>query len=202
MTAVACALGACFLTGTLGALTATASTGVAAVGQDLPAVPGASGPTAPASAVSAAERMRPPAARGGPPARVRVPALGIDAPVDPVVVNGEGALAVPDDVHRLGWWSAGPAPGAGAGTVSFDVALTGVDAKGKSIDFGSTTVSGDITPGENVILVPFELTVPGTAVGAPIKSLALSVLQHGANLGFSAKHLDGDSYLVLPTKKK
>jgi hypothetical protein len=92
--------------------------------------------------------------------------------------------------------------GAGVGTVSFDVALSAVDAAGRTIDFGSTTVSGDITPGEEVVMVPFSFAVPGTATGAPVKSITLSVLQHGQNLGFSAKHFDGDSYLVLPTKKK
>jgi hypothetical protein len=91
--------------------------------------------------------------------------------------------------------------GAGAGTVSFDVALAGIDKAGKSFDFGTTTVSGSIAPGENVILVPFELAVPAGAGRAPMKSFTLSVLQHGMNLGFSAKHLDGDAYVVFPTKK-
>ena len=92
--------------------------------------------------------------------------------------------------------------GVGAGTVSFEVALAGTDAKGKGVDFGTTSVSGSITPGENVILVPFELAVPAAAVGTPMKSFTLSVLQHGSNLGFSAKHLDGDAYVVFPTKQK
>jgi hypothetical protein len=92
--------------------------------------------------------------------------------------------------------------GVGAGTVSFEVALSGVDTKGKGVDFGTTSVSGSITPGQNVILVPFELAVPAAAVGTPMKAFTLSVLMHGGNIGFSAKHLDGDSYVVFPTKKK
>jgi hypothetical protein len=72
--------------------------------------------------------------------------------------------------------------------------------KGKGIDFGSTTVTGGITPGQNVVLVPFTLSIPA-GVHAPVRSLSLSVFQHGTNLGFSAKHLDGDAYVVLPTKK-
>jgi hypothetical protein len=91
--------------------------------------------------------------------------------------------------------------GAGAGTVSFEVALGGTDAKGKGVDFGTTSVSGSITPGQNVVLVPFELAVPASAVGTAMKSFTLSVLQHGGNLGYSAKHLDGDAYIVFPTKK-
>lgn len=92
--------------------------------------------------------------------------------------------------------------GVGAGTVSFEVALVGTDVKGKSVDFGTASVSGSITPGDNVVLVPFELAVPAAAVGAPMKRFSLSVLQHGGNVGFSAKHLDGDAYVVFPTKKK
>jgi hypothetical protein len=109
----------------------------------------------------------------------------------------DGSKKITGQLAAESWFGAG----AGAGSVSFDVALSGVDAKGKGIDFGTTSVSGSITPGENVVLVPFELTVPGNAVGTSIKSLALSVFMHGANLGFSAKHLDGDAYIVLPTKK-
>lgn len=110
----------------------------------------------------------------------------------------DGSKKITGQLAAESWFGAG----AGAGTVSFDVALTGVDVKGKGIDFGTTSVSGSITPGENVILVPFELTVPGTAVRAPMKSFTLSVLQHGSNIGYSAKHLDGDAYIVFPTKKK
>lgn len=91
--------------------------------------------------------------------------------------------------------------GAGAGEISFEVALTGVDVSGRSIDFGETSVTASITPGDAVALVPFTLAVPPQAAGAKMKTLALSVLQHGANLGFSAKHLDGDAYIVFPTKK-
>jgi hypothetical protein len=94
------------------------------------------------------------------------------------------------------WFGAG----AGAGSVTFDVSLAGVDVKGKGIDFGSATVTGAITPGQNVVMVPFTLSIPA-GVHAPVRSLVLSVFQHGTNLGFSAKHLDGDAYVVLPTKK-
>jgi hypothetical protein len=91
--------------------------------------------------------------------------------------------------------------GVGAGTVTFDVSMSATDVTGKVLDFGTTTASGDITPGDNVVMVPFTLAVPKTARAA-IKSITLNVFQHGQNLGYSAKHLDGDSYVVLPTKKK
>ena len=46
------------------------------------------------------------------PVRLAVPALGVDAPVEPVGVRDDGQMALPDDVDRLGWYRFGPAPGA------------------------------------------------------------------------------------------
>jgi hypothetical protein len=57
-------------------------------------------------------------AAGRTPTRVRVPALGIDAPVTPSVVGlASGALATPTDIRRAGWWSDGAAPGAPTGAI-------------------------------------------------------------------------------------
>ncbi|MGY1733809.1 class F sortase [Geodermatophilus sp. SYSU D01045] len=47
-----------------------------------------------------------------PPVRLQVPALGVDAPVDPAGVAGDGQMALPGDVTRAGWYRFGPAPGA------------------------------------------------------------------------------------------
>jgi hypothetical protein len=52
------------------------------------------------------------------PVRVRIPSLGIDAPVAPAGIDlAHGVLGVPADIHRLGWWRDGAAPGDAAGTV-------------------------------------------------------------------------------------
>jgi hypothetical protein len=45
------------------------------------------------------------------PVRLNVPDVGIDAPIDPVGVTSAGLLQLPDDVHRIGWYRFGPAPG-------------------------------------------------------------------------------------------
>jgi hypothetical protein len=50
------------------------------------------------------------------PIRLDVPDVGIDAPVDPVGVTPDGALQLPDDVHRVGWYRYGPAPGRSHGS--------------------------------------------------------------------------------------
>lgn len=52
------------------------------------------------------------------PVRLRVPSLGIDAPVAGVGVASDGQLAVPNDLVRVGWYGAGALPG-DAGTALF-----------------------------------------------------------------------------------
>lgn len=60
------------------------------------------------------------AAAAGPPARLALAAVGLNAPVDPVSMSAAGELGVPDNVHRLGWWAAGSEPGATEGTSVLD----------------------------------------------------------------------------------
>ncbi|MEV0838899.1 class F sortase [Actinocatenispora sera] len=45
------------------------------------------------------------------PIRIRVPSIGINAPVDPLTVDAKGVLPAPTSFHRAGWWRAGPEPG-------------------------------------------------------------------------------------------
>lgn len=47
------------------------------------------------------------------PTAVRVPKIGVDAPIDPMGVDAEQALEVPEDTARVGWWSGGAEPGEG-----------------------------------------------------------------------------------------
>ncbi|WP_138760823.1 class F sortase [Modestobacter altitudinis] len=49
-----------------------------------------------------------------PPVRLRL--AGVDAPLDPVGVGPDGAMTLPEDVDRVGWYRFGPAPGADEGT--------------------------------------------------------------------------------------
>lgn len=51
------------------------------------------------------------AATGRVPTVLRIPALGIDAPVASVGVAADGQLAVPDDLVRVGWFGGGSLPG-------------------------------------------------------------------------------------------
>lgn len=65
---------------------------------------------------AAEERLR--ATGASIPVRLRISALGIDAPVVPTAIDlRHGVLGVPTDIERLAWWRDGAAPGARSGTV-------------------------------------------------------------------------------------
>jgi sortase family protein len=51
------------------------------------------------------------------PAAVAIGALHVDAPVDPVGVTSDGALVIPQDPARLGWWIGSAMAGEKRGTV-------------------------------------------------------------------------------------
>jgi hypothetical protein len=50
-------------------------------------------------------------AASGPPTRVRIPALAVDAPLERLGLRADGALDPPVDYARPGWYAAGTAPG-------------------------------------------------------------------------------------------
>ena len=79
-----------------------------------PAPPSPSAASLPQPAVHPA--TPPPPAEAPVPARLVVTGVGVDAPVDPVGVTGEGLMRLPDDVRRVGWYRFGPAPGQPEGT--------------------------------------------------------------------------------------
>ncbi len=74
--------------------------------------------------------------------------MGVDTDVVPIGVDGEGLLAVPENVNQVGWYRFGPAPGAAAGSA----VLTGhVDDYRPGVGvFGRI---GDLNPGDTVKVV-------------------------------------------------
>jgi hypothetical protein len=69
----------------------------------------------PVPRAGAASSSRP---AGSTPATVAIPSLGISAPVQPVTIDlAIGELGVPADIHHVGWWRDGAAPGDPTGTV-------------------------------------------------------------------------------------
>jgi hypothetical protein len=90
----------------------------------------------------------------------------------------------------------------GAGTVTWDVHMTGTTTAGKVVDFGVTTVSAPAAPGTDDVVAAFTLSVPRSATGLTFKRFVVSVGQRGQNVGMSAKKLSGESYVVIPVKPK
>ncbi|WP_267130999.1 class F sortase [Streptomyces alkaliphilus] len=80
--------------------------------------PVATGPTESAEAAEAADLR---------PTGVSLTRVGLDAALDPVGVNDDRTMEIPEDVSRAGWYRFGPAPGAAAGSA---VIAGHVDATG------------------------------------------------------------------------
>jgi sortase (surface protein transpeptidase) len=51
-----------------------------------------------------------------PPVRIRLPSLGVDAPVVASGVDERGEMQVPNDIREAGWYRFGPQPGSAAGS--------------------------------------------------------------------------------------
>lgn len=73
----------------------------------------APGPTVPVQ--DAALGAQPAPVQTPAPTRVAVPDLAIDMPVDPVGVEDDGTMEIPEDADRAGWYRFGPAPADPAG---------------------------------------------------------------------------------------
>jgi len=50
-------------------------------------------------------------AADAPPTRVRIPAIGVDAALEPLRLDAAGALGAPTDFGRAGWYADGTLPG-------------------------------------------------------------------------------------------
>jgi len=112
-----------------------------------PQSPGQSAVEVPQVASPPAIWDQPPAA-SGPPAvgRLQIPNLAIDAAVEPVLVDAKGSMAVPSGPGRVGWYSAGPRPGAAG-----DAVLDGhLDTAAGSAVFARL---GSLRPGAAIVVL-------------------------------------------------
>jgi hypothetical protein len=77
------------------------------------AAPAATVPPTDRAVVTAADAFR--SVRGYPavaaPARLRIPALRVDSPLETLGLHPDGSIAVPADPGRAGWFTGGPRPG-------------------------------------------------------------------------------------------
>ena len=89
----------------------------------------------------------PPVGTSVPPVRVQLPGAGIDAPLDPVGVEPDGAMTIPEDVDRVGWYRFGPVPGDQTGTA---VLAGHVDDREQGL--GALAALRTVEPGEEVLV--------------------------------------------------
>ncbi|MCW2813127.1 MAG: class sortase [Nocardioides sp.] len=78
-------------------------------------LPGPADPDARGVAAETVSTAPPPSPRPGRPERLRIPSLGVDAPIVPIV-DSRRSLVPPADPQVLGWWSPGARPGAVRGS--------------------------------------------------------------------------------------
>ncbi|MFP4635175.1 MAG: class F sortase [Nitriliruptoraceae bacterium] len=50
------------------------------------------------------------------PTRIQIPSIGVDAPVDAIGLEDDGAMEIPDDIDRVGWYEPGVGVGESRGT--------------------------------------------------------------------------------------
>lgn len=113
-----------------------------AVDREEPAQLPASRPSTPDELVQASP---PPPA---PPVTLRLAGQAVDAPVDPVALEDDGTMELPEDVQRVGWFEPGVAPGEAAGTA---VMSGHVDAASQGR--GALFELHDVEPGDAVEVV-------------------------------------------------
>ena len=82
-----------------------------------------------------------------PPVRLSLPARGIEAPIDPVGVEPEGEMTLPEDVDRVGWYRFGPVPGAPEGAA---VVAGHVDDAAQGL--GALARLREAEPGDEVVV--------------------------------------------------
>ncbi len=133
------------------------------------------------------------------PASVQIASLGISAPVQPATIDlSDGELGVPADIHRVGWWRDGAAPGDAAGTVLIaghvDSAAAGAGAfyNLKSAAVGTTitvttagggTVSYRVTRVQTVLKADLPIGI-FTKTGAP----RLVLVTCGGPFDYATRH--------------
>ena len=95
-----------------------------------PATGSAGGDSAPSGASEPVARPAtvPPATAAARPVRLQIPAIDVDAAVDPVGVAADGSMVIPHVAGRVGWYSYGPSPGDPAGAA---VVAGHVDTRGQ-----------------------------------------------------------------------
>lgn len=136
---------------------------------------------------------------GTEPARLRIPRLGIDAPVGAVDVLPDGQLDVPEDAGSLGWWSGSARPGRSGGSTVIDGHVDTV-RQGRGAFFAlSTLVPGDAVElvGRDGRVLPYTVSarreyakpaLPVTEVFGPTPQPRLVLVTCGGSFDSARRH--------------
>jgi hypothetical protein len=139
----------------------------------------------------------PPPPGGVQPARVRIPAIDVDASVVDLGLNPDRTLEVPQDAETTGWWSGGTRPGASGPAV----VVGHVDSETGPAVFYRL---GDLDPGDRIDVVGADGTVvpyrvdalethpkdefPTSAVYGPTQGPALRLVTCGGEFDDGSQH--------------
>ncbi len=118
------------------------SADLVAVAPVAPSPTGAPPTTVPAAPPASEPTTTVPPQPIGPPVRVRVPAIGVDAPVVPVGLRPDGQMEVPP-ATEVGWYRLGPAPG-GAGSAVLAAHVDFAGERGAFFDLRSVPVGAEV----------------------------------------------------------
>ena len=81
-----------------------------------PVAPAVVGPPAERTPPDASDTALPATPAPSEPTGIQIPAIGVDAAVDPVGLEADGGMEIPHDIHHIGWYEPGVAVGAEQGT--------------------------------------------------------------------------------------
>jgi hypothetical protein len=144
------------------------------------------------------------------PLQLRIPALGIKAAVVPVGIDVErGVLGMSTNIHRVGWWRDGMAPGARSGTIliagHFDTASAGPGAffalprahRGQRVHVA--TADGEVRTYRVVWVRSYPKSALPTAVFATHGSPRLVLVTCGGRFDSTSRHyLDNIVVTAVP----
>jgi LPXTG-site transpeptidase (sortase) family protein len=80
-----------------------------------------------------------------PPARITIPAIGVDAPVVPVALEPDGTMEIPEDVATIGWFEPGVRPGQPGSAVLSGHVDSRTQGRGAFFDLEDLEVGDEVT---------------------------------------------------------
>jgi LPXTG-site transpeptidase (sortase) family protein len=112
-----------------------------AVDEPPPAIP----PEEPAPQTFTVSEPRGPLVAIARPARIAIPAIGVEAPVVPVALEPDGTMEIPEDVATIGWFEPGVRPGQPGSAVLSGHVDSRTQGRGAFFDLEDLDVGDEVT---------------------------------------------------------